>query len=136
MRPNPNTNRLDDKIIASDVLATTKMLADTCSKYAIDSATPAVRQTLASLYMEGLSSNERVFRFMENRGWYSTSKADQQQISQIQSKFGGASGISQGQYNAQTSQATPWGAQSGYGTTQAGYGASQTGYGTYTNQRY
>lgn len=128
MRPNPNTSNLNDKIIANDILIDSRFITEAYAKSAVESSTPSVRQTLASLYMDGLSQNERVFRFMQQRGWYSVEKADQQQVGQLQSKFtqggqdyglrtqigGQYTGQYGGQYNVNMpQQTTQWGAPYG-----------------------
>ena len=132
MRPNPNTSQIDDRVIAGDVLATSKMLADTCAKYAIESYSPGVRQTMASIYMEKLSGNEKIFRFMENRGWYPVEKADQQSISQIHSKF---SATETGYYGAQYGpQPQGVGQETQLGKPFQGQYTQYTGYGGQTGQ--
>ncbi len=106
MRPNPNQTHLDDRAIANDILGGSKFMAEAYAKSALDSSSPQLRQAFASIYMDNLAHNERIFRLMQQRGWYSVEQADQQQINQLQSKFS-MSGQEQYGFRAQRGQYEP-----------------------------
>ncbi|HHT02135.1 MAG TPA: spore coat protein [Firmicutes bacterium] len=87
MRPNPNSNRLSDKAICIDCLNNEKYITSVLNSHASESASPQLRQIYIDLNRSCHQNEERIFSFMQQRGWYQVQSADPQQVHQTRSEF-------------------------------------------------
>ncbi len=79
-----------DKEWMTDLLFTEKHLASLYCGFVSEAATPEVFRTLSSLLEDTHSAQQGLFQNMSNRGWYPTTKAEEQKITQAKQKFGTA----------------------------------------------
>ena len=66
----PTNQQLTDKDIAGDVLSSIKM---NCSQYlhaVLEAQDQSIRQTFVDYQNQCMSSQERIFRYMQDKGWY------------------------------------------------------------------
>lgn len=66
----PTNQQFTDKEIAGDVLSSIKM---NCSQYlhgALEAQDQSIRQTFVDYQNQCLNSQERIFRYMQDKGWY------------------------------------------------------------------
>jgi spore coat protein CotF len=53
----------------------------------IESSTPNVHQAFTSALNDTLSMQDRIYKQMEQKGWYTAQQAPQQQVDQVKQKF-------------------------------------------------
>jgi len=78
---------MDDKCIMENLLLTTKGACDLFMHGSIESPTPNVHRTFTDALNDTLSMQERIYKQMEQKGWYTTEKAPQQQMAQLKQKY-------------------------------------------------
>jgi len=78
---------MDDKTIMENLLVTTKGACDLYMHGAIESPSPNVHQAFNSALQSGISLQDNIYKEMSQKGWYPTSQADQQQVSQVRQKY-------------------------------------------------
>lgn len=78
---------MDDKGIMENLLLTTKGACDLYLHATIESATPNVNQTFCSALNSCLSMQDRIYKQMEQKGWYSSDNAPQQKIDHVKQKY-------------------------------------------------
>lgn len=78
---------MDDKCIMENLLLTTKGACDLYLHATIESSTPNVNQAFSSALNSSLSMQDRIYKQMEQRGWYSADNAPQQKIDQVKQKY-------------------------------------------------
>ncbi|NCB50552.1 MAG: spore coat protein [Clostridia bacterium] len=78
---------MDDKTIMENLLMTTKGACDLYMHGAIESSSPNVHQSFNSALNSGISLQDGIYKQMSQKGWYPSSQADQQQISQVRQKY-------------------------------------------------
>ncbi len=78
---------MDDKTIMENLLMTTKGACDLYMHGAIESSSPNVHQAFSSALSSGITLQDNVYKQMSQKGWYSTTQADQQQVSQVRQKY-------------------------------------------------
>jgi spore coat protein CotF len=78
---------MDDKTIMENLLMTTKGACDLYMHGAIESSTSNVHQTFNSALQSGISLQDNIYKQMSQKGWYPTTQADQQQVTQVKQKY-------------------------------------------------
>lgn len=64
----------------TDLLSSEKFLASNYNAFLLESATPEVLQTMTVLLSDTQDMQHRLFTEMQSRGWYQTTKADDQKV--------------------------------------------------------
>jgi spore coat protein CotF len=62
--------QLSDKDIAGDVLSSFKLSASGYLHGVLEAQDQSIRQTFVDYQNQCLSSQERIFRYMQDQGWY------------------------------------------------------------------
>ena len=78
---------MDDRTIMEGILQTTKGVCDLYLHGTIESGTTNVHDAFNSALTESLAMQNCVYQKMTQMGWYTTSQAQAQQISQVKQKF-------------------------------------------------
>lgn len=78
---------MDDKCIMENLLLTTKGACDLYLHATIESSTPNVNQTFCAALNNTLSMQDRIYKQMEQKGWYTSDSAPQQKLDQVKQKF-------------------------------------------------
>ncbi len=78
---------MDDKCIMENLLLTAKGACDLYMHGSIESPTPHVHQAFTAALNDTLGMQERIYKQMEQKGWYAAQKAPQQQIEQVKQKY-------------------------------------------------
>lgn len=78
---------MDDKCIMENLLLTTKGACDLYMHGSIESSTPNVQRVFTSALNETLAMQDRIYKQMEQKGWYTAQQAPQQQVDQVKQKF-------------------------------------------------
>lgn len=78
---------MDDKCIMENLLLTTKGACDLYLHATIEASTPNVNQAFSSALNSSLSMQDRIYKQMEQKGWYSADNAPQQKIDQVKQKY-------------------------------------------------
>ena len=78
---------MDDKNIMENLLLTTKGACDLYVHGSIESSTPNVHQTFTTALNNCLSMQSGIYKQMEQKGWYTSDSAPQQQITQVKQKY-------------------------------------------------
>ena len=78
---------MDDRNIMENLLVTCKGACDLFMHGSIESSTPNVHSAFTSALNDTLSMQERIYKQMEQKGWYTNQQAPQQQVDQVKQKF-------------------------------------------------
>ena len=78
---------MDDRNIMENLLLTGKGACDLFMHGTIESSTPNVHQTFSNALNDTLSMQGRIYKQMEQKGWYTAQQAPQQQMDQVKQKF-------------------------------------------------
>ncbi len=78
---------MDDRNIMENLLLTCKGACDLFMHGSIESSTPDVHQAFTSALNETLTMQDRIYKQMEQKGWYTAQQAPQQQLNQVKQKF-------------------------------------------------
>lgn len=78
---------MDDKCIMENLLLTTKGACDLYMHGSIESPTANVHQAFTSALNDTLCMQDKIYKQMEQRGWYAVEKAPQQKMDQIKQKY-------------------------------------------------
>lgn len=78
---------MDDRNIMENLLLTCKGACDLFMHGTIESSTPNVHQTFSNALNDTLSMQGRIYKQMEQKGWYTAQQAPQQQMDQVKQKF-------------------------------------------------
>ena len=79
--------QMTEKECITDLLTSQKHLTCTYNTYCNEAATPAVRACLLSVLRDEHTIGEELFNTMSNKGWYPTTKADDQKLQTTKSQF-------------------------------------------------
>ena len=82
-----NSKKYDDKLMMSDALYSQKLITENYNIFANECAEQQIRDIFITILNEEHQIQADVFDEMNKRGWYSTQKAEQQQIQQVKQKF-------------------------------------------------
>ena len=77
----------DDQCMATDLLDTTKHLASQYSTLILEGSAQPLRKIMSDNLNQTLNDQFQVFEQMEQRGWYQTQQAQQQDIQTAKQKF-------------------------------------------------
>lgn len=78
---------MDDRNIMENLLLTAKGACDLFVHGSIESSTPNVHQVFTTALNDTLSMQGRIYKQMEQKGWYTAQQAPQQQMDQVKQKF-------------------------------------------------
>lgn len=78
---------MNDRDIMESVLLTTKGVCDLFMHGAIESSTDKVHKTFNTALNESLAMQDKTYKEMQGRGWYTNEQADAQKITQVKNKF-------------------------------------------------
>ncbi|MCT4542904.1 MAG: spore coat protein [Vallitalea sp.] len=76
-----------DEDLLNDCLVSEKLLCSTLSTAVTEAATPKVRQEFQSALTNSFCTQNDLFQEMSSKGWYKTEAAQQNKITEAQSKF-------------------------------------------------
>lgn len=80
---------MDDKAMMENLLLSTKGVCDLYMHGAIESGTANVNGTFKKALQESLCMQDDIYKKMAAKGWYKTTQAENQQITQVKNKFAG-----------------------------------------------
>ena len=78
---------MDDRAIMENMLLTAKGACDLYMHGAIESATPNVHQAFTTALNDTLSMQTKIYKQMEQKGWYTADSAPKQKMDQVKQKF-------------------------------------------------
>jgi len=78
---------MDDKMIMENILQTTKGACDLYMHGTIESGTQNVHDAFSSALNESIAMQSCVYKHTTQKGWYTVSQAQEQQIQQVKQKF-------------------------------------------------
>lgn len=78
---------MEDKCIMENLLLTTKGACDLYLHASIESSTPNVHQAFMTALNDNIGMQSRIYKQMEQKGWYTTDTAPQQQVVQVKQKY-------------------------------------------------
>ncbi len=78
---------MQDRLLMQDILMLEKGVCDLYMHGAIESSTVNVNETFKCALNDSLSMQEEIYKKMEQKGWYKTQQAPQQQIDTLKQKF-------------------------------------------------
>jgi len=78
---------MNDQAIMENLLLTTKGACDLYLHGTIESSTQNVHQVFGEALQDNLNMQSDIYKQMEANGWYQTTQAQQQQITQVHQKF-------------------------------------------------
>lgn len=78
---------MEDRTIMESILHTTKGVCDLYLHGTIESSTQNISSAFTTALNESLTMQKDIYSQMSSKGWYSADQAQQQQISQVRSKF-------------------------------------------------
>lgn len=78
---------MNDQTIMENLLHTTKGVCDLYMHGTIESSTPTVHRAFDAALSDNLCMQEDIYKKMTEKGWYQTSNADAQQVTQVKQKY-------------------------------------------------
>lgn len=81
------TSKYNDRDRVNDLLASEKYLTEGYNISSFEATNLQLQNTLSNILNETHRNRETLYRAMEQRGWYKTEQADQQQVTQAYNKF-------------------------------------------------
>lgn len=78
---------MESKLIMNTLLTVTKEVSDILYHGSIESSTPNIHTTFRNILNETLDIQNEIFKFMEQKGWYTLEQVEQTKIDQIKNKF-------------------------------------------------
>lgn len=78
---------MQDKELLDDVLSTQKLITSNYNTFANECASKKLRDETVCLLHEEHDIEADIFTEMHNRGWYPTTPAEQQKITETKTKF-------------------------------------------------
>ena len=78
---------MDDKQIMENILLNVKGECDLMMHGAVESSTPNVHSTFTQVLDETLKMQNEIYTKMAQKGWYPSTKAEQQKIDTVKQKF-------------------------------------------------
>lgn len=90
-------NQLDDQMCIEDVLSSQKFLSSNYNTAVQEAANPKLRQDLMEIQRQEQDAAQKVFSYMNQKGWYKVSPADPKMIDnarmKAQQQIGGQAGM-------------------------------------------
>ena len=78
---------MESKLIMNTLLTVTKEVSDILFHGSIESSTPNIHTTFRNILNETLDIQNEIFKFMEQKGWYTLAQVEQTKIDQVKNKF-------------------------------------------------
>lgn len=78
---------MDDRNIMENLLLTTKSACDLYLHGSIESSTPNVHHAFTGALNSTINLQEQIYKQMEQKGWYTSDTAPQQQMAQVKQKY-------------------------------------------------
>lgn len=78
---------MDDKTLMESLLMTLKGVCDLYMHGSIESNTDQVRNTFDHALNDSLHMQSEIYKIMSQKGWYPTTEASANQITQVKQKF-------------------------------------------------
>lgn len=78
---------MESKLIMNTLLTVTKEVSDILYHGSIESSTPNIHTTFRNILNETLDIQNEIFKFMEQKGWYTLEQVEQTKIDQAKNKF-------------------------------------------------
>lgn len=78
---------LDDRQLMENLLLNLKGECDLLMHGAVESSTPEVHSAFTKAFNDTLAMQSEVYSAMASKGWYPSSKAEQQKIDALKQKF-------------------------------------------------
>lgn len=78
---------MESKLIMNTLLTVTKEVSDILFHGSIESSTPNIHTTFRNILNETLDIQNEIFKFMEQKGWYTLEQVEQTKIDQVKNKF-------------------------------------------------
>ncbi len=78
---------MESKLIMNTLLTVTKEVSDILFHGSIESSTPNIHTTFRNILNETLDIQNEIFKFMEQKGWYTLEQIEQTKIDQAKNKF-------------------------------------------------
>lgn len=78
---------MESKLIMNTLLTVTKDVSDILYHGSIESSTPNIHTTFRNILNETLDIQNEIFKFMEQKGWYTLEQVEQTKIDQVKNKF-------------------------------------------------
>ena len=78
---------MDDKQIMENILLNVKGECDLMMHGVVESSTPNVHSTFTQVLNETLKMQNEIYTKMAQKGWYPSTKAEQQKIDTVKQKF-------------------------------------------------
>ncbi len=78
---------MESKLIMNTLLTVTKEVSDILYHGSIESSTPNIHTTFRNILNETLDIQNEIFKFMEQKGWYTLEQVEQTKIDQVKNKF-------------------------------------------------
>ena len=81
------TQNLDDREILRDVLSSQKQITASCNTFGNECVNEKLRSDFLNILRDEHNMQSSVFSQMQQRGWYTTTPAQQQKIGETKTKF-------------------------------------------------
>ena len=78
---------MNDQSIMENLLLTTKGVCDLYMHGTIESSTQNVHQVFSEALQDSLSMQDDIYKKMSEKGWYTSTQADDQQRTQVRQKY-------------------------------------------------
>ncbi len=78
---------MESKLIMNTLLTVTKDVSDILYHGSIESSTTNIHTTFRNILNETLDIQNEIFKFMEQKGWYTLEQVEQTKIDQVKNKF-------------------------------------------------
>lgn len=78
---------MESKLIMNTLLTVTKEVSDILYHGSIESSTPNIHTSFRNILNETLDIQNEIFKFMEQKGWYTLEQVEQTKIDQAKNKF-------------------------------------------------
>ena len=83
----PAKQNMTDREYMDDILLTAKTMSGLYHYAVQESPTEALHNEFKTILNESLDMQHKVYNVMEQKGWYQTQAAPEQQINQVKTKF-------------------------------------------------
>jgi len=85
--PNQQQEQLQDRDIMQNILIDTKYMASAITQYILEATNEDLRRDYMTVLGEVFAQQKQVYDVMQQKGYYNPKPAQQQDITQVQSKF-------------------------------------------------
>jgi spore coat protein CotF len=99
--PNQQQGQLQDRDIMQNILMNTKYMASAINQYILEATNEDLRRDYMTVLGEVFAQQKQIYDVMQQKGYYNPKPAQQQDITQVQSKFAQGQQAGQGQQQKQ-----------------------------------